>query len=197
MEEDADVRDNGADVSQIVRRQPTFHYSQAHDPEPLLKLHSEDKSSEVVDESVFLEKIVAERRKVLKLGYVPSRQYPLKRVQALALDPLAQQVVLPPQGPNGSLLLSMKTSLKQQKLCMRERSLVASTRMRRSSLQRKLSQRLRNHNGQTNIDRESLATSIASRWDMSGTSITKLIMTMTIHHPRSFRDTSSIFSILT
>jgi hypothetical protein len=39
-----------------------------------LKLHSEDKSSEVIDESVFLEKLVAERRRVLKLGYVPLRQ---------------------------------------------------------------------------------------------------------------------------
>jgi hypothetical protein len=74
VEEGADVRDNAADVSPIVRRQPIFQYSQKHDPEPLLKLHSEDKSSEVIDESVFLEKLVAERRRVLKLGYVPLRQ---------------------------------------------------------------------------------------------------------------------------
>lgn len=64
----------GADVSVVGRRQPNFQYSSKYDPEPLLKLHAEDKSSEVIDESVFLDKIVAERRKVLKLGYVPLRQ---------------------------------------------------------------------------------------------------------------------------
>ncbi len=64
----------GADVLQFVRRQPTFEYSEKYDPEPRLKLHSEDKSNEVVDESVFLQKVVAERRKILKLGYVPLRQ---------------------------------------------------------------------------------------------------------------------------
>ena len=74
LEEGVDVRDSAANVSSIVRRQPAFRYSQTHDPEPLLKLHSEDKSSEVVDESAFLEKVVAERRRTLKLGYVPLRQ---------------------------------------------------------------------------------------------------------------------------
>lgn len=74
VEEGAENQAAGADVSQIVRRQPTFHYSSKYDPEPLLKLHSEDKSSEVVDELVFLQKIIAERVKVLKLGYVPMRQ---------------------------------------------------------------------------------------------------------------------------
>ena len=98
VEEDADVRDNGADVSQIVRRQPTFHYSQAHDPEPLLKLHSEDKSSEVVDESVFLEKIVAERRKVLKLGYVPSRQSPIEKSTSSSIRPTGAASSLAPPG---------------------------------------------------------------------------------------------------
>jgi len=61
-------------VSQLIRRQPAFQYDPSHDPEPLLKLQNEDKSTEVLDESVFLHKVVAERRKVLKLGYVPSRQ---------------------------------------------------------------------------------------------------------------------------
>ncbi|KAI6716964.1 hypothetical protein JHW43_000430 [Diplocarpon mali] len=65
---------SGADVSHFDRRQPSFPYSPKYDPEPLLKLHSEDKSSEIVNESVFLQKIVAERRRVLKLGYVPLRQ---------------------------------------------------------------------------------------------------------------------------
>lgn len=66
---------DAADVSDITRRQPLFPYSGRNDPEPLLKLHAEDKSTEVVDESVFLQKIVAERRKILKLGYVPLRQH--------------------------------------------------------------------------------------------------------------------------
>ncbi|RAL67881.1 hypothetical protein DID88_008606 [Monilinia fructigena] len=61
-------------AAQTPRRQPHFVYSEKHDPEPLLKLRTEDKSGEIIDESDFLKKIVAERRKVLKLGYVPSRQ---------------------------------------------------------------------------------------------------------------------------
>jgi hypothetical protein len=64
----------GATTSQIARVQPRFPYSQKYDPEPLLKLRTEDKSSEVVDESSFLQKVAAERRKVLKLGYIPFRQ---------------------------------------------------------------------------------------------------------------------------
>jgi hypothetical protein len=66
--------DQAATSSQVTRAQPKFSYSQKYDPEPLLKLRPEDKSSEVVDESTFLQKVVAERRKVLKLGYVPLRQ---------------------------------------------------------------------------------------------------------------------------
>lgn len=74
MEDGSEEATSAANVSQLIRRQPTFQYDPTYDPEPMLKLHNEDKSSEVVDESVFLQKIVAERRKVLKLGYVPSRQ---------------------------------------------------------------------------------------------------------------------------
>ncbi|CZR55408.1 related to cactin [Phialocephala subalpina] len=74
--------EQSTDVSQIPRLQPPFPYSQKHDPEPLLKLHAEDKSSEVVNESVFLQKIVAERRKVLKLGYVPLKQQGSEKTQS-------------------------------------------------------------------------------------------------------------------
>lgn len=49
-------------------------YDAALDPEPSLKLRPEDKNLESLDEKEFLEKIVDERRKVLKLGYVPVRQ---------------------------------------------------------------------------------------------------------------------------
>ncbi|KUJ24530.1 uncharacterized protein LY89DRAFT_727554 [Mollisia scopiformis] len=66
--------EQSTDVSEVFRPQSDFKYSQIYDPEPLLKLHAEDKSSEVIDESVFLQKVVAERRKVLKLGYIPLKQ---------------------------------------------------------------------------------------------------------------------------
>ncbi|KAG0652191.1 Cactin [Hyphodiscus hymeniophilus] len=73
-----DVVEEGSDhqaasIPQPAQTQPKFSYSQKYDPEPLLKLRPEDKSSEVVEESVFLQKVAAERRKVLKLGYVPLR----------------------------------------------------------------------------------------------------------------------------
>ncbi|PQE22698.1 hypothetical protein CJF31_00001634 [Rutstroemia sp. NJR-2017a BVV2] len=61
-------------VAQTFLRPPHFEYSQKYDPEPLLKLRVEDKSGEIIDESDFLKKIAAERRRVIKLGYVPSRQ---------------------------------------------------------------------------------------------------------------------------
>lgn len=98
VEEDADVRDNGADVSPIVRRQPAFQFSQAHDPEPLLKLHSEDKLSEVVDELAFLEKIIAERRKVLKLGYIPLRQSSTEKSTSSSIRPTGAVTSLGPPG---------------------------------------------------------------------------------------------------
>ncbi|KAL2353355.1 mid region of cactin-domain-containing protein [Cryomyces antarcticus] len=49
------------------------------DPEPLLKLRSEDKSLESLAESNFLDKVVAERRRVVKLGFVPVRQRNIER----------------------------------------------------------------------------------------------------------------------
>lgn len=57
---------------QAVRTQPALLYTESYDPEPLLKLRPEEKSSDVVDESVFLEKIMADRRRILKLGYIPA-----------------------------------------------------------------------------------------------------------------------------
>jgi hypothetical protein len=44
------------------------------DPEPLLKLQPEDKALESMDEEVFLARIADERRRILKLGYVPAKQ---------------------------------------------------------------------------------------------------------------------------
>ncbi|KAG9235595.1 mid region of cactin-domain-containing protein [Amylocarpus encephaloides] len=74
VEEGSERPMDDRDVSQMVRRQPLFEYNSRHDPEALLKLHNEDKSGEVVDESTFVQKVTAERRRILKLGYVPSRQ---------------------------------------------------------------------------------------------------------------------------
>lgn len=44
------------------------------DPEPLLRLRQEDKSLEAISEKEFAVKLTDDRRKVLKLGYVPSRK---------------------------------------------------------------------------------------------------------------------------
>lgn len=44
------------------------------DPDPFLKLSEEDRALEKVDESEFLRQVTEERRKVLKLGYVPAAQ---------------------------------------------------------------------------------------------------------------------------
>lgn len=44
------------------------------DPEPFLKLRQEDKTLESMDEAEFLSKITEERQRILKLGYVPTKQ---------------------------------------------------------------------------------------------------------------------------
>ncbi|KAI9847738.1 MAG: hypothetical protein M1837_001986 [Sclerophora amabilis] len=59
-------------------------YSKELDPEPLLKLSGEDKGLEMVEERSFLHKVVADRRKVLKLGFVPTRQ---RNVEKTAPNP--------------------------------------------------------------------------------------------------------------
>ncbi|KAF2010663.1 hypothetical protein BU24DRAFT_62668 [Aaosphaeria arxii CBS 175.79] len=48
-------------------------YDSTLDPEPMLKLRPEDKSLEAIDDKIFSENLVDERRKILKLGYVPMR----------------------------------------------------------------------------------------------------------------------------
>lgn len=51
----------------------TVAYDAAMDPEPMLKLRAEDKALPQVEEKSFLEHVTAERRKIQKVGYVPSR----------------------------------------------------------------------------------------------------------------------------
>lgn len=46
----------------------------SYEPEPLLKLTGDENPRDVVDEEIFTEKITAERRRILKLGFVPPRQ---------------------------------------------------------------------------------------------------------------------------
>jgi hypothetical protein len=53
------------------------------DPDPFLKIRVEDKGLEVIDESAYLEKIGEERRKIVKLGYVPMSK---QNLQASSLD---------------------------------------------------------------------------------------------------------------
>ncbi|KAI9828532.1 MAG: hypothetical protein M1819_006589 [Sarea resinae] len=52
----------------------TVQYSTALDPEPLLKLRTEDKTLESIDERDFLQKIAVDRKNTLKMGFVPMRQ---------------------------------------------------------------------------------------------------------------------------
>ncbi|CAG8971161.1 hypothetical protein HYALB_00010136 [Hymenoscyphus albidus] len=89
---DTSVKDS-EDVSQLIRRQPKFQYNSRHDPEPLLKLHNEDKTSEIIDESVFLQKVVADRRRVLKLGYVPSQQMATEKAPSASTSKVSNTVV--------------------------------------------------------------------------------------------------------
>ncbi|RYN48780.1 hypothetical protein AA0114_g6966 [Alternaria tenuissima] len=63
---------NGADEAGDA--QPTtVAYDAAFDPQPLLKLRAEDKALPQTDEKAFLEHLAAERRKIQKIGYVPSQ----------------------------------------------------------------------------------------------------------------------------
>lgn len=51
----------------------TMQYDSTLDPEPALKLRAEDKGLDDLEHKDFIESVVNERRKVLKLGYVPQR----------------------------------------------------------------------------------------------------------------------------
>jgi len=56
------------------------------DPDPLLKLRTEDKANEIIDEADFLAKIKQERQKVVKLGYVPMFKQPSASGQQVSAD---------------------------------------------------------------------------------------------------------------
>ncbi|KAI4171981.1 MAG: hypothetical protein LQ343_003890 [Gyalolechia ehrenbergii] len=52
---------------------PAISYSQQLDPEPSLKLRPEDKAFEAFNEKDFMANIAVDRRRVRKLGYLPSK----------------------------------------------------------------------------------------------------------------------------
>ena len=52
----------------------TAEYWKSRDPDPFLHLRPEDKSHDIIDESALLDRIVSERRKVSRMGYVPMKQ---------------------------------------------------------------------------------------------------------------------------
>ena len=52
----------------------TSTYRKSRDPDPLLHLRPEDKSHEIVDEGALLDRIVAERRKVSRMGFIATKQ---------------------------------------------------------------------------------------------------------------------------
>ncbi|EOA86646.1 uncharacterized protein SETTUDRAFT_19156 [Exserohilum turcica Et28A] len=54
-------------------RPTTVAYDASVDPEPMLKLRAEDKTLPQVEEKTFLDDLASERRKIQKVGYVPSK----------------------------------------------------------------------------------------------------------------------------
>jgi len=58
----------------LSAQKPILKYSRQLDPEPLLKLRTEDKALDVLDEKDFMDKNAQGRQRVLKLKYVPLRQ---------------------------------------------------------------------------------------------------------------------------
>ena len=64
-------------------------YSRQLDPEPKLRLRTEDKTLDMLDEEEFMEKIKSERQRVLKLGYVPLKQQSTKST-SLAIPKAAE-----------------------------------------------------------------------------------------------------------
>ncbi|POS85608.1 hypothetical protein EPUL_004141 [Erysiphe pulchra] len=55
-------------------QQPTFSYHPAYDPSPFPKRDLREKSTGIIDEAMFLKKVVVERQGLLKSGILPLRQ---------------------------------------------------------------------------------------------------------------------------
>jgi len=160
-----------------------------------LKLHSEDKSSEAIDEPVFLEKLVAERRRVLKLGYVPLRQSSTEKGTSSSSKSISAATSSAPPGTQRfSTIVNEDFSQATKALYEREvargidedEEIFTAEEAVTTASTPQWADKYRPRN---------LATSIVCRWDMNGTNTIKPITITTTHRPRSFRDTNSISSI--
>ena len=69
---------------------PSLKYSRSLDPEPLLKLRAEDKGLDTIDEKEFMDKVISERQRVLKLKYVPLRHFQSDKKVAVIASKMAE-----------------------------------------------------------------------------------------------------------
>lgn len=181
------------------------------DPDPLLQVRPEDKGLEIMDESVFLRQVVSILDQPNSAAHETDthRAASVKRSFAWDMslcgsDQLRNQARLPSTQLQAVHLLllylvdfplsPMMTSHKQLKRCMRENWPRVSVRMKRSSPAKRLSVHPRSLNGPASTVHASPATSTASKWGMSGISITRPITTMTTRLPRLCKVTSSTSS---
>lgn len=99
IEQVADAMDLGQKLALLIGKAElstsggaaSLAYSKDFDPEPMLRLRPEDKGLDVIEEKAFLEKIASERRRILKLGYVPSKHVQSNKAINLAV-PKASEV---------------------------------------------------------------------------------------------------------
>ncbi|MCJ1272955.1 hypothetical protein MMC21_000744 [Puttea exsequens] len=68
------INDQGDKDEAADSQNPTIDRTSQVDPEPLLKLNTEDRSLEILDEQDFMDRIAQDRMKLLKQRYVPLRQ---------------------------------------------------------------------------------------------------------------------------
>lgn len=61
-------------LGNLTAHPPAPSYSKALDPDPLLQLPSKDRSTEILDETEYLQSLSRERRKIMQLGYVPANR---------------------------------------------------------------------------------------------------------------------------
>lgn len=80
------------------------------DPEPLLRLRPEDKSLESMSEKEFAQRISDDRRKVLKMGYVPGRKRTGEFPGSTSLEPATKRL----RGDNGTSSSSKDTAFDRE-----------------------------------------------------------------------------------
>lgn len=177
------------------------------DPEPLLQLRPQDKGLEVLDEEVFLKRVVCfmfifptfllirprlfNDKKSKKWDLYPSGSERSKSHSPRLLLMVLAQVYLRGLQPRRTMI-----SRRPPKHYMNARwqEVLATTR-RYSLAKNPLSQAFLLF-GQVNTAPESPGTLTAFKWGMSGTNIIRPIMIMTIHPQKLLWDTNSTYSIL-